>query len=111
MLCSRERFVENNLFLVKRLSKRTDLRNPDPTHKRFTSLAWAAALGHEETFEYLLSMGHDDREISRVSEHDLTLRVRFRLQFTERAGLRQQYNPHSLGRGKTARLQLWSRQP
>ncbi|KAI0089329.1 hypothetical protein BDY19DRAFT_138828 [Irpex rosettiformis] len=41
---------ENNLFLVKRLIKRTgDMRNPDPTHKRFTSLAWAAILGNEET--------------------------------------------------------------
>ncbi|EKM59136.1 uncharacterized protein PHACADRAFT_86933 [Phanerochaete carnosa HHB-10118-sp] len=58
---------ENNLFLVKRLAKRTDIRNPDPTHKRFTSLAWAAVLGHEETFEYLLSASHDDREVSRVS--------------------------------------------
>jgi ankyrin repeat protein len=58
--------LENNLFLVKRLAKRTDVRNPDPSHKRFTSLAWAAVLGHEETFEYLLSAGHDDREISRV---------------------------------------------
>lgn len=57
---------ENNLFLVKRLIKRTDIRNPDPTHKRYTSLAWAAVLGHEETFEFLLSSGHDDRERSKV---------------------------------------------
>ncbi|KIP07006.1 hypothetical protein PHLGIDRAFT_106169 [Phlebiopsis gigantea 11061_1 CR5-6] len=64
---------ENNLFLVKRLSKRTDLRNPDPTHKRFTSLAWAAVLGHEETFEYLLTTGHDDREISRDADNNTVL--------------------------------------
>jgi uncharacterized protein len=42
------------------------MRNPDPNHRRYTSLAWAAALGHEETFEFLLLEGHDDRELSRV---------------------------------------------
>lgn len=59
--------TENNLFLVKRLIQRTDMRNPDPGTKRYTSLAWAAALGHEETFEFLLTAGHDDEELSRVS--------------------------------------------
>ena len=55
------------MFLVKRLIKRTgDMRNPDPTHKRFISLAWAAVLGNEETFEYLLNAGHDEDEHSRV---------------------------------------------
>ena len=43
------------------------MRNPDPTYRRYTSLAWAAVLGHEETFEWLLSAGHDDHEVSRVS--------------------------------------------
>lgn len=56
--------LENNLFLVKRLIKRTDMRNPDPYHKRYTSLAWAAILGHEETFEFLLTSGHDDHDYS-----------------------------------------------
>ena len=59
-------FAENNLFLVKRLIKRTDMRNPDPYNKRYTSLALAAVLGHEETFEFLLSSGHDDHEYSKV---------------------------------------------
>jgi hypothetical protein len=58
--------AENNLFLVKRLIRRTDMRNPDPSQKRYTSLAWAAVLGHEETFEFLLSSGHDDEELSKV---------------------------------------------
>ena len=58
--------VENNLFLVKRLVKRTDIRNPDPNTKRYTSLAWAAVQGCEETFEFLLSQGHDDEELSKV---------------------------------------------
>ena len=58
--------TENNLFIVKRLLKRTDMRNPDPTNKRYTSLAWTATLGNEETFEFLLSEGHDDREYSKV---------------------------------------------
>ena len=58
--------IENNLFLVKRLIKRTDMRNPDPSMRRYTSLAWAAILGHEETFEYLLLNGHDDEELSKV---------------------------------------------
>ncbi len=40
--------------------------NPDPYNKRYTSLAWAAVLGHEETFEFLLSSGHDDHEYSKV---------------------------------------------
>lgn len=57
---------ENNLFLVKRLIQRTDIRNPDTAPRRYTSLAWAAALGHEETFEFLLAAGHDDEELSRV---------------------------------------------
>jgi uncharacterized protein len=58
--------IDNNLFMVKRLIQRMDMRNPDPEHKRYTSLAWAAALGHEETFEFLLNSGHDEREPSRV---------------------------------------------
>jgi len=58
--------IENNLFLVKRLLQRTEIRNPDPAPRRFTSLAWAAVLGHEETFEYLLTAGHDDEELSKV---------------------------------------------
>ena len=58
--------LENNLFLVKRLIQRADMRNADLAPRRFTSLAWAAALGHEETFEFLLSAGHDDEELSKV---------------------------------------------
>lgn len=42
------------------------MRNPDPLNKRYTSLAWAAVLGHEETFEFLLASGHDDHEYSKV---------------------------------------------
>ena len=42
------------------------MRNTDPTGQRYTSLAWAAVLGNEETFEYLLTEGHDDNELSRV---------------------------------------------
>lgn len=57
---------ENNLFLVKRLIQRTDMRNADSSTRRYTSLAWAAVLGHEETFEYLLTAGHDDLELSKV---------------------------------------------
>ncbi|PPQ99068.1 hypothetical protein CVT24_003628 [Panaeolus cyanescens] len=64
---------ENNLFLVKRLIQRTDMRNPDTDSKRYTSLAWAAVLGNEETFEFLLSAGHDDEELSRDSEHNTIL--------------------------------------
>ena len=43
------------------------MRNPDPSMRRFTSLAWAAVLGHEEIFEFLLYAGHDDEELSKVS--------------------------------------------
>ncbi|KAG5648948.1 hypothetical protein DXG03_000297 [Asterophora parasitica] len=64
---------ENNLFLVKRLIQRTDIRNPDPAPRRYTSLAWAAVLGHEETFEYLLAAGHDDDELSKDSENNTIL--------------------------------------
>lgn len=69
--------TENNLFLVKRLIQRTDMRNPDPGAKRYTSLAWAAALGHEETFEFLLTAGHDDEELSRVGILCTSLRFSF----------------------------------
>ncbi|KAF4602092.1 hypothetical protein EYR40_005294 [Pleurotus pulmonarius] len=64
---------ENNLFLVRRLIQRTDMRNPDPSPRRYTSLAWAAVLGHEETFEFLLGEGHDDEELSRDSENNTIL--------------------------------------
>ncbi|KAH9853575.1 hypothetical protein C2E23DRAFT_821890 [Lenzites betulinus] len=64
---------ENNLFLVKRLIKRTEMRNPEPSNRRYTSLAWAAVLGHEETFEYLLSIGHDDHEYSKDSDNNTIL--------------------------------------
>ncbi|KAH7930750.1 ankyrin [Leucogyrophana mollusca] len=64
---------ENNLFLVKRLIQRTDMRNPDPAPRRYTSLAWAAVLGHEETFEFLLTAGHDDEELSRDSDNNTIL--------------------------------------
>ncbi|KAF5387980.1 hypothetical protein D9615_000521 [Tricholomella constricta] len=64
---------ENNLFLVKRLVQRTDMRNPDSAPRRYTSLAWAAVLGHEETFEFLLTAGHDDDELSKDSENNTIL--------------------------------------
>ncbi|KAK7470507.1 Target of rapamycin complex 2 subunit avo2 [Stygiomarasmius scandens] len=64
---------ENNLFLVKRLVQRTDQRNPDPSYRRYTSLAWAAVLGNEETFEFLLVNGHDDHECSKDSENNTVL--------------------------------------
>ncbi|KAF9247327.1 ankyrin repeat-containing domain protein [Melanogaster broomeanus] len=64
---------QNNLFLVKRLIQMTDMRNPDPAPKRYTSLAWAAVLGHEETFEFLLTAGHDDEELSRDAENSTIL--------------------------------------
>ncbi|KAF7966010.1 hypothetical protein HWV62_40491 [Athelia sp. TMB] len=64
---------ENNLFLVKRLIQRTDMRNTDPGPRRLTSLAWAAELGHEETFEFLLTAGHDDEELSRDAENNTIL--------------------------------------
>ena len=60
--------TENNLFLVKRLIQRTEMRNPDTAPQRYTSLAWAAVLGHDETFEFLLSAGHDDDELTRVCQ-------------------------------------------
>ncbi|KAL0067555.1 Target of rapamycin complex 2 subunit avo2 [Marasmius tenuissimus] len=64
---------ENNLFLVKRLVQRTDQRNPDSSHRRYTSLCWAAVLGHEETFEFLLENGHDQDECSRDNENNTIL--------------------------------------
>ncbi|KAG6830830.1 hypothetical protein H0H92_014482 [Tricholoma furcatifolium] len=64
---------ENNLFLVKRLIHRTDMRNIDPSPRRYTSLAWAAVLGHEETFEFLLTSGHDDTELSRDADNNTIL--------------------------------------
>jgi uncharacterized protein len=52
----------------RHVQTRIDMRNPDPGPGRYTSLAWAAVLGHEEIFEYLLNAGHDDEELSRVRE-------------------------------------------
>ena len=67
-------YLENNLALVKRLVQRTDMRNPDPSQERYTSLAWAAVCGCEDTFEYLLSMGHDDEELSKVNRTTMVRR-------------------------------------
>ncbi|KAL5488029.1 AVO2 [Sanghuangporus weigelae] len=64
---------ENNLFLVKRLIQRTDMRNPDSSTRRYTSLAWAAVLGHEETFDFLLNEGHDDEELSKDADNNTIL--------------------------------------
>ncbi|KAI0251257.1 ankyrin repeat-containing domain protein [Lactifluus subvellereus] len=64
---------ENNLFLVKRLIQRIDMRNPDPGPKRYTSLAWAVVEGNEDMFEFLLNAGHDDDELSRDSENSTIL--------------------------------------
>ncbi|KAG6336693.1 hypothetical protein ID866_2400 [Astraeus odoratus] len=69
----RKAVKENNLFLVKRLIQRTDMRNPDPAPKRYTSLAWAAVLGHEEIFEFLLTAGHEEEELSRDSDNNTIL--------------------------------------
>lgn len=49
------------------------MRNPDPAPRRYTSLAWAAVLGHEETFEFLLAAGHDDTELSKVRMYCLSV--------------------------------------
>ena len=59
------------MFLVKRLVQRTDMRNPDSASRRYTSLAWSAVLGHEEIFEFLLTLGHDDEELSKVCANGL----------------------------------------
>ncbi|KAG8929803.1 hypothetical protein FRC03_011538 [Tulasnella sp. 419] len=83
----RRAIKENNLFLVKRIIEqrddvkssrnrhptRIDMRNPDPGPGRYTSLAWAAAFGHEEIFDYLLNAGHDDEELSRDAENNTIL--------------------------------------
>ncbi|KAF7301800.1 ANK-REP-REGION domain-containing protein [Mycena indigotica] len=66
---------ENNLFIVKRLIQRTDMRNPDPGPRRYTSLAWSAVLANEETFEFLMNAGHDDAELSKDSENNTILMI------------------------------------
>lgn len=53
------------------------MRNPDSANRRYTSLAWAAILGNEETFEYLLSIGHDEEEVSRVRVANFTFFIAF----------------------------------
>ncbi|KAH7105573.1 ankyrin [Auriculariales sp. MPI-PUGE-AT-0066] len=64
---------ENNLAHVKRLVQRVDMRNPDPGSSRYTSLAWAAVCGSEDTFDYLLASGHDDEELSKDAENNTIL--------------------------------------
>lgn len=59
--------IDNNVSLLQRLSSKMDLRNTD--RYRLTSLSWAAVEGSLEVFEWLLlDYGHDDLELSRVSE-------------------------------------------
>ncbi|KAG9016772.1 hypothetical protein FRB90_002192 [Tulasnella sp. 427] len=86
----RRAIKENNLYLVRRIIERNtdtkepgvrrqrqihrfDIRNPDPGPGRYTSLAWAAVNGHEEIFEYLLTLGHDEEELSRDAENNTIL--------------------------------------
>ncbi|KAG8881791.1 hypothetical protein FRB97_009126 [Tulasnella sp. 331] len=86
----RRAIQENNLYLVRRIIERNvegkgipsarrsrpyrfDFRNPDPQASRYTSLAWAAVYGHEEIFEYLLNLGHDEEELSRDVENNTIL--------------------------------------
>lgn len=49
------------------------MRNPDPGPLRYTSLAWAAVCGSEDVFEYLLSNGHDEEELSKDAENNTIL--------------------------------------
>ena len=81
------------------------MRNPDPYVKRYTSLAWAAILGHEETFEFLLSSGHDDHEYSKVRTlpHP-TVASAYALFFVilRHEGLREQHNTPPACRGSSA---------
>ncbi|KAH9918246.1 ankyrin [Epithele typhae] len=58
-----------------RLRRAVQDAQPRSTQKRYTSLAWAAVLGHEETFEYLLSSGHDDHEYSKDAEDNTILNL------------------------------------
>ncbi|KAF9513318.1 hypothetical protein BS47DRAFT_1296410 [Hydnum rufescens UP504] len=70
----RRSIKENNLFLVRRILARIgDMRNTDPGHGRYTSLAWAAVCAHEEIYGYLLGCGHDDDELSRDAENNTIL--------------------------------------
>lgn len=57
------------LRLKSRNARGFDIRNADPGPGRYTSLAWAVVYGHEEIFEYLLNLGHDEEELSRVSAY------------------------------------------
>lgn len=59
------------------------MRNPDISPKRYTSLAWAAVLGHEETFEFLLAAGHDDEEQTKVLIASITGFVAYLAQDSE----------------------------
>lgn len=101
--------TENNLFLVRRLIQRTDMRNPDPAPSRFTSLAWAAVLACEEVFEFLLENDHDEEELSRVSIilspiYLHLLLVIHSLIFDLLTGLREQHDSHiALWRTDSAR--------
>jgi len=47
------------------------MRNADPGGQRYTSLAWAAVLGNEDMFEYLLAKGHEEEELSKVRQFHL----------------------------------------
>lgn len=75
------------------------MRNPDPGPKRYTSLAWAAAEGNEEMFEFLLDVGHDDDELSRVRPTIFP----FYLSLTRQLliGFREQHDSHSTCRPET----------
>ena len=94
--------IENNVFLVKRLIQRTDLRNPDPGPHRYTSLAWAAVLGHVETFELLLNEGHDDDEISKVRAYTESV-SKCRAQIMHCTGFGREHHLATARRGRESR--------
>lgn len=104
---------ENNLALVKRLVQRTEMRNPDSSQERYTSLAWAAVCGCEDTFEYLLSMGHDDEELSKDAEKNTILCLLAGFKSTAVSNLNQLAPDNADAQGTAMRMArlYWDRFP
>ncbi|CAG8597640.1 3557_t:CDS:2, partial [Acaulospora morrowiae] len=65
---------EGNLHVLKQLSCKIDIRNPDPENG-WTTLMYAACHGHNRIVEYLIQHGHEDIELSRDFDNNTILMI------------------------------------
>ncbi|CAJ0647545.1 14962_t:CDS:2 [Entrophospora sp. SA101] len=99
----RKAAFEGNLHIIKRLTARISMQNPDSEngwHVQF------ARFGHEQVVEFLLQRGHEDPEISRDFENNTVLMIAAQYNHLEIMKLYAAFFPNSINmcnkQGQTA---------